>query len=70
MTQVILNINSGKKWETIEPILDAMEIAYEIVNDKKKISDKELTLLNRANEDIESGRLKTYANSREILGRN
>jgi hypothetical protein len=68
MTQVVLNIDSKKKWNALKTVLDAMDIEY-LTQDTKEISKKELELLQRAENDKENGRVTIYTNHRDILGR-
>ena len=69
MTQVILNINSKKKWNALKTILEVMSIDYTTQDATEKISEKELELLRHAIDDKESNRLHIYTNHRDILGR-
>jgi len=69
MTQVVLNINSKKKWNALKTVLDAMDIEYLTQDTKEKMSEKELELLQQAENDKENGRVTIYTNHREILGR-
>ena len=67
MTQVVLNINSKKKWNALKTILEAMDIDY--LAQEAKVSERELELLHQANNDRENGRVTTYTSHRDILGR-
>lgn len=69
MTQVVLNINSRKKWNALKPILDVMNIDYTTQDSIEKISERELELLHQAENDKENGRLNAYTSHRVILGR-
>jgi hypothetical protein len=69
MTQVVLNINSKKKWNALKTVLEAMNIDYTTEIKKETLSEKELQLLHRAEKDKENGRLTTYTSHRDILGR-
>jgi len=69
MTQVVLNINSKKKWNALKTILEVMSIDYTTQNTAEKMSKLELELLHRAESDKESGRVSFYTNHRDILGR-
>ena len=69
MTQVVLNINSKKKWNALKTILDVMNIEYLTQDSMEKMSEIELELLHKAENDKENGRLNTYINHRDILGR-
>ena len=68
MTQIVLNINDKKKWDALKTILEVMKIDYTAKDAIEKISEKELELLQRAENDIENGCVTTYTNHREILG--
>jgi hypothetical protein len=67
MTQVVLNINSKKEWDALKPILEVMNIEY--ITQDAKMSEKELELLRRAENDKENGRVHAYTSHRDILGR-
>ena len=67
MTQVVLNINSKKKWNALKTILDVMNIDY--MTQDTKMSERELELLHKAENDKENGKLNTYTSHRDILGR-
>ncbi|HEY8781850.1 MAG TPA: hypothetical protein VIM16_09565 [Mucilaginibacter sp.] len=67
MTQVVLNINSKKKWNAIKTILEAMNIDY--MTQETKMNERELELLRQAENDKENGSVNTYTNHRDILGR-
>ncbi len=67
MTQVVLNINSKKKWTALKTILEAMDIDY--LAQDTKVSDQELALLRQAENDKENGRVTAYTSHRDILGR-
>jgi len=69
MTQVVLNINNKKKWNALKTILDVMNIDYTMQDSMEKISETELDLLRRAENDKENGKLNTYTSHRGILGR-
>jgi hypothetical protein len=69
MTQVVLNINNKKKWNALKTILEVMNIDYTAKDAREKISEQELELLHRAENDKENGRLTTYTSHRDILGR-
>ena len=69
MTQVVLNINNKKKWNALKTILEVMNIDYTTKDAIEKISEQELELLHRAENDKENGRLTTYTSHRDILGR-
>jgi hypothetical protein len=69
MTQVVLNINSKKKWTALKTILEAMDIDYLAQDKIEKISDRELALLHKAENDKENGKMTAYTSHREILGR-
>ncbi|MDB4924783.1 hypothetical protein [Mucilaginibacter sp.] len=69
MTQVVLNINNKKKWNALKTILEVMNIDYTAKDATEKISEQELELLQRAENDKENGRLTTYTSHRDILGR-
>jgi hypothetical protein len=68
MTQVVLNINSKKKWNALKTILELMDIDYTTERSMEKLGETELGLLQSAENDRESGRLKTYTSHRDILG--
>lgn len=67
MTQVVLNINSKKKWNALKTILEAMDIDY--LAQDTKVNEIELALLKRAESDKENGRVTAYTSHRDILGR-
>ncbi|MFI5136474.1 MAG: hypothetical protein ACHQIM_01520 [Sphingobacteriales bacterium] len=67
MTQVVLNINSKKEWDALKPILEVMNIEY--ITQDAKMSEKEIKLLHRAEDDKENGRVHVYSSHRNILGR-
>jgi len=67
MTQVVLNINSKKKWNALKTILEVMNIDY--MTQDSKMSEKELELLSQAENDKENGSVNTYTSHRNILGR-
>ena len=69
MTQVVLNINSKKKWDALKTVLDAMDIDYTTQVKKEALSEKELQLLHRAENDKQNSGLTTYTSHRDILGR-
>ena len=69
MTQVVLNINSKKKWNALKTVLEAMDIDYTTQVEKEALSEKELQLLHRAENDKQNGRLTPYTSHRDILGR-
>ncbi len=69
MTQVVLNINDQEKWNALKSILDVMKIDYTAKDALEKISEQELELLQRAENDKENGRLTAYTSHRDILGR-
>jgi hypothetical protein len=69
MTQVVLNINSKKKWNALKTILEVMNIDYMTQDAIEKISETELELLRQAENDKENGRVVPYTNHRDILGR-
>ena len=69
MTQVLLNINSKKKWDALKTVLEAMDIDYTTQVKKETLSEKELQLLHQAENDKQNGRLTPYTNHRDILGR-
>jgi hypothetical protein len=69
MTQVVLNIDSKKKWNALKTILDVMNIEYMTQDSIEKMSERELELLHQAENDKEHGRLNTYTSHRDILGR-
>jgi hypothetical protein len=66
MIQVVLNINSRKKWDDLKIILKAMDIDY-LAGDAK-LSERELTLLHQAEKDRKNGRVTAYTSHRNILG--
>jgi hypothetical protein len=67
MTQVVLNINSEKKWNALKTILEVMDIDY--TTQDAKMSERELELLHQAENDNANGRVNAYTNHRGILGR-
>ena len=67
MTQVVLNINSKKEWDALKPILEVMNIDY--ITQDAKMHERELELLQQAENDKENGRVYTYNSHRDILGR-
>jgi hypothetical protein len=67
MTQVVLNINSKKKWNALKTILEAMDIDY--LAQDTKLSETELKLLQQAENDKKNGRVTPYTSHRDILGR-
>ncbi len=69
MTQVVLNIDSKKKWDLLKAVLESMNIDYTTHVPAEKISDREIELLEKAKQDIEDGRVSIYTNHRNILGR-
>ena len=69
MTQVVLNIDNKKKWNALKTVLEAMNIDYLTKDTTGKISESELELLHRAENDKASGKVTTYTNHRDILGR-
>jgi len=69
MTQVVLNINSKKKWDALKTVLEAMDIDYITQVKKDILGEKELQLMHQAENDKQNGRLTTYTNHRDILGR-
>jgi len=69
MTQVVLNISSKKKWNALKAVLEDMNIDYTTQDAIEKLSEKEVDLLHRANDDKGNDRVTVYTNHREILGR-
>ncbi len=69
MIQVVLNISNKKKWNALKTVLETMNIDYITQGAAQKLREKELGLLNRAKSDKENGRLTSYINHRDILGR-
>ena len=69
MTQVVLNINSKKKWDALKTVLKAMDIDYMAGDTTDKTSQREFALLHSAENDKEEGRLHAFTNHRDILGR-
>ena len=53
----------------MKTVLQAMNIEYTTQDAIEPLSEKELTLLRHAENDIENGRLTDYTNHRAILGR-
>ena len=69
MTQVVLHINSKKKWDALKTILEVMNIDYKTQGAVEKISGRELELLHKAENDVENDRVSAYTSHRDILGR-
>jgi len=69
MTQVVLNIESKKKWNALKAVLEAMDIDYLTHDPSQKLGEIELELLARAEDDKKYGRVTKYVNHRDILGR-
>jgi len=67
MTQVVLNINSKKEWDALKPILEVLNIDY--ITQDAKMDERELELLQQAENDKENGRVYTYNGHRDMLGR-
>ena len=68
MTQVVLNIDNKKKWNALKTVLKAMNIEYS-TQDTEQISEAELELFRRAENDKENGKVSIYTSHRDILNR-
>jgi len=68
MTQVVLNIDNKKKWNALKTVLKAMNIEYS-TQDTEQISEAELELFRRAENDKENGKVNIYTSHRDILNR-
>jgi len=64
MTQVVLNIENKKKWNALKTVLKAYS-----TQDTEQISEAELELFRRAENDKENGKVNIYTSHRDILNR-
>ncbi|HEY4325365.1 MAG TPA: hypothetical protein VGN20_15305 [Mucilaginibacter sp.] len=69
MAQIVININNKKKWNALKTILEAMDINYVARDTAEPLSERELDLLRRAENDKQNGRLTSYTSHRDVLGR-